>query len=158
MIFLSALCVFILASVIIAASVRFLHWNLGSPSAEGVVPGRIFSSLGMMIHVGYYRHEEREDERIAREIERLHEERPAGDERDFKRLENRIRNSRRLNWYKPLGMCIYCFSVWFTWAVVVGLYLTPFMPTTTHGGIEFASHLLFMPGTVFAWLIYVFKK
>jgi len=73
----------ILGAFITATFTHFLHWCFGSPNDFEAKSGRIFSFYGVWLFDKYAR----------REIEI--EEKGVG-----------------LNWYKALGMCIYCFGAY----------------------------------------------
>lgn len=82
------LLIIILGCFITATFTHFLHWCFGSPNDFEAKDGRIFSFYGIWLSRKYNLVEERHDRLIEQG------KRPG------------------LNWYKILGMCIYCFGAY----------------------------------------------
>ena len=94
----------ILIGACIGACTMFIEWTFGEPYNEaGVSNGRIFSAYGRWIRKGF----EREENKILLNI-------------------NDGNPHTKLNYWKALGMCYYCFNVYVCFALsVVFISSTP---------------------------------
>ncbi len=100
MVFTIALILLVLVSVSATAFWLFL---LGDPHRGTVKPGRPLSFLGHWLEIRYETFEMYEDERLEVLM------------RGKTQLEReRIARKRRLNWYKPFGLCPICCNPYIT--------------------------------------------
>lgn len=115
----------------IGVFISLLHWCMGSPSGDGVIPGRIFSVLGRFIVSQFLKFEEKEMARMDAKMSYLLNQEDnafrqasigkygtelsaviAAHELKMNKIKARIDNGRKLNIWKAAGACIVCFAVW----------------------------------------------
>ena len=132
------ICTF--AVLLVAATIKFIHFIVGSPAGNEYETGRIFSAYGRFVTDKYVNEYNTESVRIwskyedwkAKRDEKLYEdlEKDGADKIELQKqytdeveaMLERVETWRRPNPWKALGACFICFGTWaacFIWSVLV---------------------------------------
>ena len=132
----------LILTALVAAFLRFVHFCIGSPSANEYVNGRIFSLWGRFITIQYSRHHNKETKRIwgkydtikgifDREFESDLASAQSDDEKKqitdiyltkISDLQSRTESWRKTNPFNMMGACFICFATWLSlamWLIIV---------------------------------------